>query len=487
MFGFSAVMVVAFFQREAIAATNQFGETGLLSIATAETVGNGNFCAGLWGNSMQPKSGATTTIIPFSLTYGMTKDLELNVSYPNVSLNDNVDTSDRGFMNIGFKGRFKGTNRSKYKLVFSATLLKPVSFNPAISNQKDYEGKIILGTRSKHLKLHLGGGYRLVDDPLRDDEKFINGAVDISYTRRARFFVEGEWRSGGSLVGDSYSRLTPGVQVFVTPYMTLSGGVDFSVSGDGPERRIIVGVSTCGGLGEYIIPIPKPPKAITAESEQLRGKPPVPVLPKMIIARREKIKTEELEAVKLRGDMALGQVALAPASKYEVPLTPGEELVLLPSMQMPSMGLDLPSTVAPAAPQPLSLTPPSEPGAKQAKKGRTAKKFRLPDLMFDTNNWVFNPESMEIIEELTAELLSVEGPFYIKIEGHTDSIGSDTYNEKLSLQRATAVAVTMMEFGVPAERVFIEGHGESRPIASNETVGGRSLNRRVDILLIVPE
>ena len=76
--------------------------------------------------------------------------------------------------------------------------------------------------------------------------------------------------------------------------------------------------------------------------------------------------------------------------------------------------------------------------------------------------------------------------FFIKIEGHTDGIGSAAYNKKLSAQRAAAVARVLIEkHDLPEERVIVEGYGESRPIASNETPEGRRSNRRVDILLVV--
>ena len=68
----------------------------------------------------------------------------------------------------------------------------------------------------------------------------------------------------------------------------------------------------------------------------------------------------------------------------------------------------------------------------------------------------------------------------VVIEGHTDSVGSDQYNEVLSENRANAVVSTLIDlFGIDKERVSGVGYGEARPIASNETAMGRQQNRRV--------
>lgn len=71
----------------------------------------------------------------------------------------------------------------------------------------------------------------------------------------------------------------------------------------------------------------------------------------------------------------------------------------------------------------------------------------------------------------------------VDVYGHTDSSGSDSYNQDLSQRRAVAVATVLANQGVDQRRFFIEGRGESDPIASNATESGRSQNRRVEIQL----
>jgi outer membrane protein OmpA-like peptidoglycan-associated protein len=75
----------------------------------------------------------------------------------------------------------------------------------------------------------------------------------------------------------------------------------------------------------------------------------------------------------------------------------------------------------------------------------------------------------------------------IMVTGHTDSVGDSQFNKRLSLERARTVGQYLdEELGIPADRITIKGAGESEPIASNATVQGRRLNRRIDITLMAP-
>ena len=69
------------------------------------------------------------------------------------------------------------------------------------------------------------------------------------------------------------------------------------------------------------------------------------------------------------------------------------------------------------------------------------------------------------------------------VKGHTDSVGSDAYNDKLSLRRAESVAAYLVSQGVDADKVKTAGLGESQPLADNATDDGRAQNRRVEIFV----
>ena len=79
-----------------------------------------------------------------------------------------------------------------------------------------------------------------------------------------------------------------------------------------------------------------------------------------------------------------------------------------------------------------------------------------------------------------SDVLVAHPDYKVILEGHTDSTGSDAYNQKLSLRRAAAVAGALQTFGVDASRISSVGYGESKPIATNSTKAGRAQNRRVD-------
>jgi len=74
----------------------------------------------------------------------------------------------------------------------------------------------------------------------------------------------------------------------------------------------------------------------------------------------------------------------------------------------------------------------------------------------------------------------------IAVEGHTDNVGSDAYNENLSRRRADSVAYYLRREGVPSTRIAAHGLGEQRPVAPNDNEAGRQQNRRVEIVIENP-
>jgi len=107
------------------------------------------------------------------------------------------------------------------------------------------------------------------------------------------------------------------------------------------------------------------------------------------------------------------------------------------------------------------------------------------EVSFDYNSAELQPAFRRTLDKV-ANILNRYTRSTVKITGHTDSRGSAEYNQRLSEQRAKAVAWYLADAGVDSRRVLTEGRGEAQPRASNETEAGRQLNRRVE-MLIVPD
>ncbi len=103
-------------------------------------------------------------------------------------------------------------------------------------------------------------------------------------------------------------------------------------------------------------------------------------------------------------------------------------------------------------------------------------------LLFTTGSSTLTSTSRYNIQKL-ANILNKYDDTNIVIEGHTDSQGSESYNQQLSEQRAESVASLLRAYNVSSARVSTVGFGETRPVASNETASGRRLNRRVEVLI----
>jgi outer membrane protein OmpA-like peptidoglycan-associated protein len=116
--------------------------------------------------------------------------------------------------------------------------------------------------------------------------------------------------------------------------------------------------------------------------------------------------------------------------------------------------------------------------AKQTDRGLV---MTLSDVLFDTGRATLKPGATRDLDRL-AQALKDNANTRVKIEGYTDSVGSEAYNQGLSERRAQAVADALQMRGVPASRYEVEGLGKEFPVATNETSAGRQQNRRVEIV-----
>jgi outer membrane protein OmpA-like peptidoglycan-associated protein len=107
----------------------------------------------------------------------------------------------------------------------------------------------------------------------------------------------------------------------------------------------------------------------------------------------------------------------------------------------------------------------------------------LLNVYFDTNKSELKPESNEAMDRLLA-LLASNDKIKIEVNGHTDDVGNDENNMKLSQDRANAVRDLLIRRGIEPERIRAIGYGESKPVASNSTSEGKAKNRRTEFIIL---
>ncbi len=156
-------------------------------------------------------------------------------------------------------------------------------------------------------------------------------------------------------------------------------------------------------------------------------------------------------------------------------------------------GCDLPLCVAPetlvngkcvAPPPPVVVAAPTPAPAPAPAPVPTAEKVSFSaDAFFDFDKAVLKPEGKAKLDDLNSKLQGMNLEVIIAV-GHTDSIGTDVYNQKLSIRRAEAVKAYLQAKGIEANRIYTEGKGEKQPVADNKSSAGRAKNRRVEIEVV---
>ncbi len=133
---------------------------------------------------------------------------------------------------------------------------------------------------------------------------------------------------------------------------------------------------------------------------------------------------------------------------------------------------------APVVVAPVVVAPVVVPAAPVSEKVTFAA-----DAFFDFDKSVLKPEAKAKLDDLVAKTSAVALEVIIAV-GHTDAVGTDGYNQKLSVQRSEAVKSYLVGKGIEKNRVYTEGKGEKQPVADNKTSEGRSKNRRVEIEVV---
>lgn len=108
----------------------------------------------------------------------------------------------------------------------------------------------------------------------------------------------------------------------------------------------------------------------------------------------------------------------------------------------------------------------------------------LSDVLFDFNQASLKPGAREKLSKLAGILLAYPGAYHMEVEGHTDAVGSQDYNQKLSEDRAQSVSSYLLKEGLASDRIAaVHGFGKLRPVATNDTPEGRQMNRRVELII----
>jgi len=133
--------------------------------------------------------------------------------------------------------------------------------------------------------------------------------------------------------------------------------------------------------------------------------------------------------------------------------------------------VEAPAPATPTTPVPAAPVPTSEKVSYNA------------DAFYDFDKATLKPEGKQALDELYSKLGGMNVEVVIAV-GHTDSVGTDAYNDKLAIRRAESVKAYLLSKGVEANRVYTEGKGEKQPVADNKTAEGRAKNRRVEIEVV---
>ena len=168
------------------------------------------------------------------------------------------------------------------------------------------------------------------------------------------------------------------------------------------------------------------------------------------------------DAVGNRGDIDLASIGLTYrfGRKSPAPAAPAAE-----------------PEVAAAVPAPVVETPPPAPAPVSEKVTFAAES------LFDFDKSVVKPEGKAALDDLLGKLQGMNTEVIIAV-GHTDSVGTPAYNQKLSIRRAEAVKMYLVSKGIDASRVYTEGKGKTQPVADNKTAAGRAQNRRVTVEVV---
>ncbi len=158
---------------------------------------------------------------------------------------------------------------------------------------------------------------------------------------------------------------------------------------------------------------------------------------------------------------------------------PGCDGAIAPKVEAPA---PMPAPMPKVAPAPAAVVVAPAPAPVAAAPAATKVTYAA-DAFFDFDKAVLKPEGKAKLDDLVGKVKGISLEVIIAV-GHTDSIGKEGYNQKLSVKRSEAVKAYLVSKGIEKNRVYTEGKGEKQPVADNKTAEGRAKNRRVEIEVV---
>lgn len=525
-----ALMIVCSVPLWAHANPGQSGSSGLLNVSSAETLDAGNICIGAWScyGENSNFSQKSSLIMPVTITMGIGTFWEVYGAYPNIFFNGDEDVSGRGTLDLGTKLRFLGGRSSDLKIAVDLLGQRHLSESRLIDGSTDLSAKLVTSYTKNDFGVHVSAGFLKPGSivGVNQEKEYIFGA-GVEYMVIPRLKLLGEVTAGtnryqvedplnlGSLhvLSGSTVEASVGVQYYLNPHLTLNSSLGTGFGANDPEIKFIFGISSCQGVGTYVKPIPSVGRRASAKDKTKEALKPLKIIPisslllKASAPQSSPVSKLEVELEAEREEILIkpyGQIVIAPqqaSSNLTSPVIPveipmkirDEEITLQPLKTedreasaidytlnrvrgiTPLFGVDVKGT---------QVTIP--PAAVLPEKMAVYRKFRFPDVTFDFDQWTLSSAGKKMLSEVAEQIRKDKKWLYIKIDGHTDAIGSLSYNMDLSLKRAIAAATYLISHeGVDPAKVFIKGLGKSAPIAENSTAAGRSKNRRTEVLFLV--
>ncbi len=500
------------------------GTTGLLTQPTAQTLNSGNICIGLWGDYSEwgktPPAEYDATIMPFSVTLGLGSFLEAYGSFPNLMFNDEETDSGRGYALIGTKLRLLGKRSSPVKFAIEGQFRRAVSIDPDVDGLTDFLGRGILSLKIRRFGVHGWGGVLDKEENLAagigpfEDIVGYGGGIEFLPIDRLRIIAEAEFYEEDQPIPVEAGEWMAGFQYHLSPHLTINVGYGGPLEGDdiglAPETRILVGLSSCQGIGSYSRvqrkSLPEEDAVIETKKEPVKTLKIKSLSPLLTRPKQLDVAPATMPQVPDTGDAPESLTDPSPPAIPVVSLptlleaAPASTAVEVPVEEVQEITLDSSQNIAKSeafarnfSEQPVSpLGPPAmgtvdRAAVDTAKKAKVYRRFILPEFSFEVDQFSLSPEGSAALSMIAVELSRDNKWYAMRIEGHTDSTGSERYNNELSYNRAVEYAMHLVaKNGVDASRVFVKGFGESSPLADNNTQEGRSQNRRVELLVLVP-